>query len=699
MPFNPYYLIATSIRRYLNPPGDQEFWNEVKAFTKMTPDDLLLVISKYIDLDFIDQNPLIHGDRLLVDYLRTLGGQTEDFPITEGLAEYEKKWFTPDDNDFYNRLIYESEIEELKKKNLDLKLRLDDAIKAKNDFVMRDYELVRALGIGGFGTVSLVRHKLSNALFAIKRLHSTSPENQENILREISSLAPITHPNIIRYQHSFNANGLLYLVMEYCPGGSLQDLLDIERRLDEDRLTEVFLTLTKALSFLHKKGIVHHDLKPSNILIDGENILKISDFGCINTDFGTPAFIAPELSHSLSYISDPRTDIYSLGVTLMVCALGYNPFAKKSPDEIEMMLKLANLPLHILPYWLQDTIYKAVNIDLNARFQSMDEFHTALLNRNIPRILSIQDIELEKAAARLNMMIRTRRWTQARNFVSFYPGIEQNLNLVINTGTFYLKTHQLDKARSCFEKALKLNPNAGIEKQLAEVYLQAGDPNKATTILTNYVNRNFSDIEAHNQLLYAYFISERWELGLEQADLVTQLFPKESLFVNNFNLFCILTGNLWQRILTTPPDTSFSKYNLNVYNQNTPAAWYAEGKPALKSKLLFQEYKFRDIHKNRNTLEVSVSGKTYRISEPIITFGREGYDYNTFSTFNGTSISRRHFLLINMKNNVWLYDLDSATGVYIDGQRVKNKAFLLGLHKLEFGNFEIEVKSDSEKLI
>lgn len=699
MNVNPKIVISYSIRRYLSPPSDQQFWDQVVSIKNINPAQLSLVIRKYIDFEYIAQHPLIPGDKLLVEYIQSFDGQEEDFPLTEGILEYERRWFTPDDNDFYNRVIYEAEIVDLKERISQLQNDLNQAVRAKNDFVMRDYELVRTLGKGGFGTVSLVRHKLSTALFAIKRLNKLDPHDQENILREISSLAPITHPNVIRYQHSFNANGLLYLVMEYCPKGSLDDLLARQRVLDEERLTEVFLTLTKTLGYIHKKGIIHHDIKPSNILFDAEGNLKISDFGCINTNIGTRSYTAPELYSGAVYVTDPRTDIFSLGVTLMKCAIGYNPFLSKTPDEIEMMLKMAKLPIQHLPYWLQDTIYKAVNVNLGVRFQSMEEFHGALLHRNIPKFLTPQDIELEKSAARLSQMIKTRKWMRARNFISFYPMLEQNLNLIINAGKYYLQTHQLGKARLSFENALKLNPHAGIEKQLAEVYLQAGETNKATTILTNYVNRNFTDMEAHNQLLYVYFLSGRWELGLEQAELVLKLFPKESLFANNFNLFCILTGLDGLQIPRGSLDQSFSSYNQSVLDKNIPASWFTDGEPSLKSKLLFQEYRFKDISKNTNTIEVTVSGKLNRVSEPIVTFGRHEYDYNSFSMFKGTSISRRHFLIVNMKNNVWLYDLSSATGVYIDGHKVHGKAFLLGLHKVAFGNTIIEVKSDSEKLI
>ncbi len=223
--------------------------------------------------------------------------------------------------------------------------------------------------------------------------------------------------------------------------------------------------------------------------------------------------------------------------------------------------------------------------------------------------------------------------------------------------------------------------------------------NKAITILANYINRNFGDLEAQNQLLYAYFISGRWELGFEQADLLTNIFSKESIIINNYNLFCILTGHIKRQVLDACYDLSFTEYNNSVYSINSPMSWLPSGEPKLKSKLLFQEYKFKEIAKSQNAIELKISETTYRVTDPIISFGRKDYNYNSFCQFEGNSISRRHFVIVNMKDNVWIYDLNSATGVYVDDGKVNQKAFILGLHSIKFGNSTIELKSDIGKLI
>jgi len=697
MKTNPSEIIAITIRRYLDPPADQKFWKEYSRMKTTSPIQMLALLDKYIDMQLIEIKPLLKGDILLVNYIRSLNLEIEDFPIDDTLLLYQKNWYCPDDNDFYNRAIYEKEIEQLKNENINLRREADAAIKAKRAIIMRDYEIVRTLGTGGFGTVSLVSHNLSKTLFAVKRLHSKSADDQKDIQREIDALAPLNHPNIIRYQHSFDNNGILYLVMEYCSGGSLADRLALKSKISENEVVSLFLDLTKAFGFLHKKGIIHHDIKPSNILFTAEGLIKISDFGCTNTSIGTKVYYAPELYLSTNYISDPRTDIFSLGVTLMECALGYNPFDNKTIDEKELMLKQANLPIRNLPFWLQDTIFKAVSIDLNARFQTMDEFHDAFVHKNVPKFLTSQLISMEKDANRLEVLVKTRKWIKAGNFISTYPKIEQNLNLLIHAGKYYLRTHQIEKAKATFEKALHINPHAHIEKQLAEVYLQKGEISKATTILANYINQNFNDIEAHNQLLHAYFLSSRWELGQEQAELALKLFPSDEMIQDNLALFEILNDCYYEySILSLSP---FHKYNSNVYKNNDPVVWSRSEKPYLHTKLLFHEYKFRDMGNSTNLFELSIDGKSIILEDQIVAFGRKGYAPYAFSEFSGNAVSRLHFVIINQKNNVWLYDLDSFTGIFVDGKRIHKKCFLLGLHTLKFGDHKISLKTDTNLLI
>jgi hypothetical protein len=247
---------------------------------------------------------------------------------------------------------------------------------------------------------------------------------------------------------------------------------------------------------------------------------------------------------------------------------------------------------------------------------------------------------------------------------------------------------------------MKLNSNAAIEKEIAEVYIQTGEPSKAASVLQNYLHRNFFDMQAHNQLLHTYFLSKKWDLGYEHALLILdRIAPNELIFENNLFVFdCLIHDPPWY-IDGMDISNPFTNYNYrSVLLQNDPESWYRNGKPHLSSKLLFQEYKIKSINTSKNELLLIIDGKEELTSEKIISFGRKGYDYNSYSGFKGTDVSRRHFVIINQKNNVWLYDLDS-TGIWVDDEKVNKKHFLLGLHTIRFGSHEISIKTNAGMLL
>lgn len=692
----PEDIIAITLKRYLSPPNDNDFWKEYSRLKNKSPQNLIHLINHFTSIEELQNRLMQEGDEILFLYLKTLNGKTE-YPFNHLIRLYEKKYFTPNDDDFYNRVIYENEIEKLKKENEKLKQEAQEAIEAKKSFISRDYVNIRVLGSGGFGTVFLLKHKLSEQFFAGKRLNSISKENQKIIQQEIQTVASFSHPNIISYKNGFNMGSTLYLIMDYCPNGTLGEKIRKKGKLSENELIQTFLILSKTFEFLHQKKIIHHDIKPSNILFDENNTIKVSDFGCVNSKMGTLPYLPPEAFMSNNYIPNNQSDIFSLGMTLMESALGYNPFINKTTDERIEMVKTADLPISHLPFWLQNIILKAIHFDVSSRFASMQEFYDSLIKRNIPHFLNSELIAIEKDAKHLSNLVKRKKWIKANRIINSHPSVFENLNFAVNAGIYYLNTHNINEARKCFEKALKINPQTNVEKQIAEVYLQSGEPTKSSSLLTGYINRNFTDVEAHNQLLFSYFLSERWEIGLEQAELLLEAFPNESIFKNNHAVFCYLLDKLYL-IPDLNLDDSFGNYNYAVYSHNQPESWYRNKNPKMQSKLLFQEYKFKNIEKSTNTLEITIAEKKQKVSDSIISFGRKGYDSNTFSQFEGNSVSRRHFVIVNMKNNVWLYDLDS-TGVYVDGKEVEKKCFLLGLHRIKFGGYEIELKTDISMLL
>ncbi len=138
----------------------------------------------------------------------------------------------------------------------------------------KGYKYLKTLGSGGFGRVYLVRELDSNNYFAIKHLKNADKDKQINILREIKALGKLNHPNIISYKYSFRVEESLFLVMEQCYHGSLDNYLQ-KKEPSLDFIIEIFIKLAEVLHYIHSKGMVHHDIKPANILVSEDETIKI----------------------------------------------------------------------------------------------------------------------------------------------------------------------------------------------------------------------------------------------------------------------------------------------------------------------------------------------------------------------------------------------------------------------------------------
>lgn len=562
----------------------------------------------------------------------------------------------------------------------------------------KGYQYLKTLGSGGFGRVFLVKEIISNNFFAVKHLKDAGKDRQVHILREIIALGNLNHPNIISYKTSFRIDDSLFLVMEHCYHGSLNSFL-LNKKPALEFIVNIFTKLTKVFEFLHSKGIIHHDIKPANILVTEDENIKISDFGSVNTSIGTIIYSAPEMLNNNPPITDPRIDVYALGLTLLECIIGEHPFRLDSKITILNKLQNADLPVNDMELWLQQIILKACHFNPESRFQNMLEFHMALINRNIPKIISADIVDHEKFAQKLETFVKLKKWNAAKKLLSMPNAPLSNLNFQIHKGNYFLATHQIESAKQSFEAAQKINISAPVEKALAEIYLQKKEIAKATALLQGYINKRFFDPEAHNQLLHAYYISGKWELGMEQAAFTLSLFPNNDIFLSNFYLFGLLTAKLDSIKGITTGATDFIKYNYEVFKNNEPICWLNGESPFLGDKLLFHEYRFKNISQSVNTVLIYYKDMEYEAQEHIISFGREGYDQNHYAIFSGTTVSRRHFVIVNQNSNVWLYDLNSNYGVFVDGKRVIKKQFLNGLHTIRFGNHEIKLKTSNKILL
>jgi serine/threonine-protein kinase len=203
------------------------------------------------------------------------------------------------------------------------------------------YQLLEKLGRGSMGTVYKAQQLSMNRLVAIKMLHprlAADPRLLKRLTREAHLAAKLSHNNIVQAIDVGAAGSLHYFVMEYVEGTTIKQELEAGKIYSEHDAIEIVLQVAQALQHAHRRGLIHRDVKPANIILTAERIAKLADLGMARekTDeavaraekgltIGTPYYIAPEQIHGQEDI-DGRADIYSLGATLYHMITGQPPF-------------------------------------------------------------------------------------------------------------------------------------------------------------------------------------------------------------------------------------------------------------------------------------------------------------------------------------------------------------------------------------
>jgi len=257
----------------------------------------------------------------------------------------------------------------------------------ENEYIGQRYQLLSVLGEGRIGIVYEAKDLLLHSTVALKVLNPklTASEREIAVLKEEARIAmSLTHKHIVRLYNFEKIDTNYFLVMEYVPGCSVRDVLIQDGPFPEDSVKLIIHSCASAVAYAHEHSVVHQDLKPDNILISDEGLIKIIDFGlaCLSGDkskygpiSGTPFYMSPEQKNAEPV--DPRTDIYSLGIITYELLRGAPPFPEGTTPEDALQMNPGELTG--LPEPVKRILQKAIAPDPDDRWSSVPDFTGALL--------------------------------------------------------------------------------------------------------------------------------------------------------------------------------------------------------------------------------------------------------------------------------------------------------------------------------
>ena len=253
------------------------------------------------------------------------------------------------------------------------------------------YEIIKKIGDGGMAFVYEAKDRLLNRTVAVKVLRPEFVDDEEflgKFKREAEAVASLSHPNIVNVYDVGEDGKVHYIVMELVEGQNLKDIIKNEGTLDEYTALDITKQIAKALGAAHKKGIIHRDIKPHNILISNEGrLVKVTDFGIAKAVSSSTMTSTGSIIGSVHYFSPEQakgkyvgntTDLYSLGIVLYEMIIGRVPFRGDSPISIALQhindeIEFTQEEKVAIPQSVRNIIKKLTSKSSYDRYQGADE--------------------------------------------------------------------------------------------------------------------------------------------------------------------------------------------------------------------------------------------------------------------------------------------------------------------------------------
>ena len=268
---------------------------------------------------------------------------------------------------------------------------------SKGQKVNDRYEIIKSIGEGGMANVYLAKDTILERNVAIKVLRGDL-ENDEKFIRrfqrEARSVSDLSHPNIVEVYDVGEEEGQHYIVMEYIEGRTLKQLIQKRGALTVPEVIDIMTQLTDGLATAHEAYIIHRDIKPQNIMILDNGLIKITDFGIAmtlnatqltqtNSVMGSVHYLPPEQASGQT--ATAKSDIYSAGILMYELLTGTLPFRGDNAVEIALKQMKEKIPSirkqnPLIPQSIENIILKATAKNPKNRYDSIQEMHDDLVH-------------------------------------------------------------------------------------------------------------------------------------------------------------------------------------------------------------------------------------------------------------------------------------------------------------------------------
>ena len=323
---------------------------------------------------------------------------------------------------------------------------------------INDFTIIKQLGSGAFSTVSLVTRKQDQKIYALKcvQISKLSPIERQNSLNEIRLLASINHKNVISYKESFynEENHTLNIILEYADDGDLQTKIITKKKFacffEEKTIWSIFIQMVKGLNELHKRKIIHRDLKSANIFLMKNGICKLGDLnvakvvenGLLRTQTGTPYFASPEIWEDKPYSF--KSDIWSIGCILYQMSALKMPFQGKNIKEVYYNLK--NIIIPPLPdIYSPDLMYmikKLLKLNPEERPSTQEILEDEII-KNKMKMISENDNDLIDISLDINNFQQFKNKTKLTKLINTIKvNDDKNLNYILPKKKYYEKEYE-----------------------------------------------------------------------------------------------------------------------------------------------------------------------------------------------------------------------------------------------------------------